>query len=239
MERDRRNEGRWLRLGALAGIAAPLLMWIAFFLAGVKRNGYNLLLDPASELGQAGIPGAWAFNLGFFVIPGVLIMTFAARLNGLLARRRFGPIVSLLIGVSGLSLLLSGLITMNPGSPPSSLWHQTVGLPLLTTLPAGILLASMALPQQPGWQFYRGLCLAIGLLLVALIAGYELHVFGLRDGILQRANLLLLTGWYVAMGIRLIRLPGDAHVGARHGDSGYAPRPGRGTRRSAVPSLRA
>lgn len=218
----RRPEGRLHALGSTAGIAAPLLMWTFFFIAGLQRHGYNLLLDPASELGQAGTPGATMFNAGFFIVPGLLIVIFAVRLYAVIARRRLGVAAALLMGASGLSLVASGLITMNPNSFQLSLLHRLVGLPLLTALPAAILLLLVALPFESRWSIDRRLSAAAGSLMVLLIAVYEVPLVALPDGILQRANLLVLTAWLLAVGLRLLRLPDGTGDATPHDDSGYA-----------------
>lgn len=180
-------------------------MWVVFGVAGLQRRGFNLLLDPASELGQTGTFGATAFNVGFFLIPGLLIVVFALRLYPVLARRPIGVIASFFIGSGGLSLLLSGLIPMTPTSSQATLWHRLMGLPLLTTLPIGILLLSAALPENHGWRLERRLSLGAGSIMVALVAAYQVSRSTLPDGIMQRTMLLLLTAWFVAIGIRLVR----------------------------------
>lgn len=233
-----RPEGRLRTLGSAAGIAAPLLMWTIFLVAGLQRRGYNLLTDPASELGQAGTPGAGAFNAGFFLVPGLLIVTFAVRLYAVIARRRLGATAASLMGASGLSLVASGLITMNPNSSQLSLLHRLVGLPLLTALPTAILLLLVALPFESRWSIDRRLSAAAGSLMVLLIAAYEVPPVAMPDGILQRANLLVLTAWLLAVGLRLLRLPDGAGVAKPHDDSGYALPLGPETGRSPAAWLR-
>ena len=57
---------------AAAGWAAALACVVAAVVGGLRLDGYSHALHPLSLLGARGVPGAAAFNLIGFVLPGVL-----------------------------------------------------------------------------------------------------------------------------------------------------------------------
>ena len=192
-------------VGGVAGIATPVVMWTAFLLAAFFRPGYDLIRDPSSELGEIGSPGAAIFNLAFFLVPGVLTICFGAALAGFPGGRWARLAGSLMISLSGLSMFASGLIPMAPNSEQLTFWHRFAGLPLLTVFPAGILLLSLALSYDLRLRADARLGLLCGSVLTILIGCYELHVVDIPDGLFQRASLAVLTPWFVAIGLRLLR----------------------------------
>lgn len=191
-------------LGGAAAVAAPLAMWTTFLLAARLRAGYDALRAPASELGQMGSSGAWMFNLGFFVGPGLLTIGLAVVISTIGPRRWARLGASLMLGVGGLSLIASGLVPMSPDSAQITFWHRFAGLPLITVLPAGILLMGAVLPAEPEWRLARALSGVAGSALIGLIAVYRLGFLAIPDGVFQRAGLLVLTCWFLALGLSLI-----------------------------------
>src|SRR5450759_621285 len=55
-------------------------MWSEFLTMGISRPGYNLLTRPFSDLATRGTPHAGLFDLGFFLVPGALIMVLGVGL---------------------------------------------------------------------------------------------------------------------------------------------------------------
>ena len=52
-------------------------MWSQFFAVGLSRHGYNLLTRPFSDLATRGTPLSNVFDLGFFLVPGVITVLVA------------------------------------------------------------------------------------------------------------------------------------------------------------------
>jgi uncharacterized protein DUF998 len=177
----------------------------SFLLFGLERDGYRLALDPASELGRANAPDAPWFNLGFFILPGLAILWFAASLDLRLGNHWPAPVVAILLGVSGLSLAASGAVPMQAGAPALSLPHRLVGVPLLTALPIGILFLPLALPAGRPWSGCRHWSIVVGSLLVMLDAAYQVASATIPVGVFQRLSLLVLTGWLTATGLTLFK----------------------------------
>lgn len=65
------NDGhlRWVRYG---GVAAWSLFLAAAVIAGLRLDGYSHRLHPLALLGAEGVPGATAFNIFAFIVPGGL-----------------------------------------------------------------------------------------------------------------------------------------------------------------------
>ena len=70
----RRSDWRpsWRRVGGMAAIAAPVLMWAEFIGHGLALPGYNLLTRAASELAMlASVTVTLALLLPAYVIPAM------------------------------------------------------------------------------------------------------------------------------------------------------------------------
>ena len=214
LERPSVARSRLAAAGGAAGVVTPVLMWTAFLLAALLRPGYDLLRDSSSELGQIGSPGSPIFNVAFFLVPGVLTICFGAALATLPGRLWLRLTASLMISLSGVSVLASGLVPMASTSAQLTFWHRFAGLPLLTVLPAGILLLSLGLSSELGWRPCGWLGLLCGFVLVILIGCYRLDVVTIPDGFFQRASLAVLTPWFVAIGLRRMRLNWRSPKGA-------------------------
>ena len=107
-----------------AYLAAPLsaLLFAASLVlfAAIRTDGYSHATKAVSELGSIDAPNAIAFNLLGFILPGLLIVTFALRI-ATATGRRIGPG---LLALSGALLSLAGLARAdldNPQSIPSIL----------------------------------------------------------------------------------------------------------------------
>jgi hypothetical membrane protein len=192
-------------LAALCGMAVPIVMWTAFVTFGLSRPGFNLLTRPASLLGQVGSPNDGVFNFAYFVLPGLLTMLFAGGLYRTDAHWWSGRVGAGLIGLAGLSLMLSGLVTMNPLSPSLTGVHSAMGLPLLVGIPPALFVVGHALGGNHRWRRYARTSTAIALATGVLVAVYVvLPKESTVDGLFQRTYLALLTPWFIVMGCWLL-----------------------------------
>ena len=106
----------------LAGPASAILFGLSLFgFAAMRVDGYSHATKAVSELGSIDAPAAFAFNMFGFIIPGSLVIIFAAALMQKTSRRT-GPL--LLVG-SGIFLILAGLAPTNLDNPEalSSMLH--------------------------------------------------------------------------------------------------------------------
>jgi Protein of unknown function (DUF998) len=179
--------------------------WTAFVAFGLSRPGFNLLTSPASVLGQVGSPNEGVFNFAYFMLSGLLTMLFAGGLYLAVDNRWSGKVGAGLIGLVGLSLALSGFVTMNPVSPALTDVHSALGLPLLVAIPPALLLIGHALRGNQRWRGYARTSTLIALIAGVLVAAYVVLSKGsIIDGLFQRTYQGLLTPWFIVMGCWLL-----------------------------------
>lgn len=97
------------KLYALAGLAAPLLFWLTYFILAARRPAFSFLYKAISELGSVDAPDLWVWNVFGYIIPGCLIAIFSVGLY-----RNIVPVGharSALVGLvaSGLLMALAGI----------------------------------------------------------------------------------------------------------------------------------
>ena len=200
------------RAGGFAALAAPTLMWSEFLAHGTSRAGYNLLTRPFSDLATLGTPNAFQFDVGFFLVPGALTVVvgiglwFATHEGGGPAWR----IGSILIIAAGVFLFATGLFRQAPGSITANLLHGTMAqtcFAIASVAPLVLFIGSTAHthlgPPRRLWLLAGLSAVAIEGLGVALrpVAAYP-------DGLFQRPFTIVLTVWFVATGIWMLRLSG-------------------------------
>ncbi len=196
------------RIGGYAAVAAPVLMWSGFLVVGLSRPGYNLLTRPFSDLAMRGTANATLFDLGFFLLPGILTMLvgaglwFAAR-GG--SAWRFG---SVLIMATGVFLFATGVFQQDPTSSTASILHGTVSQICFAIASVAPLVLFVGSFRQPQLDPPRRLWLFSGLAALAIEgAGGALRpVIHYPDGFFQRPFTVALTVWFVATGAWLLRV---------------------------------
>lgn len=183
------------RSGAAALLAAGL-----FFAAlagfGSVLEGYSHALHPPAWLGARGVPGAAAFNLLGFVLPGLLGVVVMGgvrrRLEGARWAARIGSWLWLL---SAFAFSMQGLLPLDPADMDALLsrLHATAwSLWWLAFAPGGLLLA-LGLAPATGWRPLRMMAWT-GALLVPLLTLYA--PLGMSVGVSQR---LALTSWFACL----------------------------------------
>ena len=118
------TKARLPRLAALSGPGAAIVFTASLVgFAAVRSDGYTHGTKAVSELGAVGAPNALAFNLGGFLLPGLLVVLLAISLHQRLAGRgRTGPA---LLALGGLAFAGAGLfpIDMDARTSPTSIGH--------------------------------------------------------------------------------------------------------------------
>jgi hypothetical protein len=194
----------FLSVAGAAGIAGPILMWTAFLLLGLTRPGYNLLLDAASVLGKKGTPNALAFNIVHFYAAGVLLLVFAA---GLWAaeKGRASRVAAVILVLIGVAQILSGYLTLDPGSQSASKLHETLGLPPGLGFPVVALLMARAL-HGARRIMSLGIAALLVLMIVSLILLKALGGIDVPIGLFQRFYIGVVSVWSVIIGLWLRNL---------------------------------
>lgn len=196
------------RVGGVAALAAPALMWSEFLTYGVSRPGYNMLTRPFSDLATRGTPNANEFALGFFLIPGFLTVVVGIGLWFATREGQTWRLGALLIMAAGIFLVATGMFQQDPRSHVENLLHGTLSqicFAVASVAPLVLFIGSM---RNAHLDPPRRLWLVAGLAAVA-IEGISIAmrpVTTYPDGVFQRPFTLVLTIWFVATGAWLLRL---------------------------------
>ena len=192
----------------MAALAAPLLMWSEFLAMGLTRPGYNLFTRPFSDLATRGTPGATVFDIGFFLMPGVLTILLGV---GLWLAIRGGQAwrsgAAMIIG-SGVFLVATGVFQQDPGSFMAAVMHGTMSqicFALASVAPLVLFIGSAGhahmSPPRRIWLAAGIACLSVEVLAVALRP-----ILRYPDGLFQRPFTMVLTIWFITTGVWLLKV---------------------------------
>lgn len=205
------------RAGGFAALAAPVLMWTEFFTHAFARQGYNLLTRPFSDLATRGTPNSIDFDLGFFIVPGVLTIVVGLGLWFAARQGQTWRIGSVLIMAAGVFLIGTGVFRQDPASYTAAVLHGTMSQTCFAIASVAPLVLFVGSMRRAHLGAPRRLWLMAGLAAVA-IEGIGVAIRPLAtypDGFFQRPFTLVLTVWFVSTGIWLLR----------HAQSGKVPTP--------------
>jgi hypothetical membrane protein len=195
------------RAGGFAALAAPVLMWTEFFTHALTRQGYNLLTRPFSDLATRGTPNSIDFDIGFFLVPGLLTIIVGVGLWFSAHEGQAWRVGSILIMAAGVFLVATGLFRQDPASYTAAILHGTVSqicFAIASVAPLVLFVGSM---RHTHLGAPRRLWLVAGLAAVA-IEGFGVVVRPIAHypyGFFQRPFTLVLTVWFVATGVWLLR----------------------------------
>lgn len=212
--RHTRQATRWLALCAVVG---PLLFTVAWFILGFLTPGYVLFgtyISPYSAISQPvsglslGVTGP--FMNGAFIVSGVLVIAgvigIVAPLDELGTFKR--SCCAVLLALPGAGSIVDGLFTLE-----SMLLHL-VGFLLVLTPIIGFPVTGLMLRSIPGWRRF-GTRLTFGGPITLILAGVFFASFDPEAsgrgagfaGLAQRALLIEIHVWYVALGWAAFRRP--------------------------------
>lgn len=153
-----------------AGWPAALCWVLAAVVSGAWLAGYSHSEYPLAFLGARGFPHASAFNLGGFVVPGLLAAAAAMALRGRLPGDAGWPawIGARLLMLSALAFAAQGLLPLDPDDldGPASQWHATAWTLWWIASGAGALSIGCGLLRQPAWRAFAGAALLAAVLVV-------------------------------------------------------------------------
>ncbi|RZA14083.1 MAG: DUF998 domain-containing protein [Lysobacteraceae bacterium] len=191
------DRGAW-RLAA----AATAVFALALSLAGLGLPEYAHAIHPVGLRGASGLPGAWLFDLGAFVLPAILLLwssrTFRVALAGAGWPARIGLV---LVQLSALAFGAQGLLPMDASDLEASATRLHVLAWMLwwiAFVPGALLLASGA---------RRGPAFAVASVLAGLLVPYlaVLAPIGPWVGLAQRLAFGLWFGWWMLAAWRSAR----------------------------------
>ena len=197
----------WRHAAGLSAVAAPILMWTEFFGVGGTRSGYNLLTRPFSDLATIGTQNSTLFDVGFFLIPGVLTVVVGLGLFMAHDLGRLWKAGALLVVGAGAFLLLTGIFRQDPSSRYAGELHGTVSqvcFALASIAPILLFIGSAGLgegaPPRRLW-----LLVAVGALALELFGLFVRPALHLPYGIFQRPFTLALTVFFITTAFWLLR----------------------------------
>jgi hypothetical membrane protein len=182
-------------------------MWSEFLTMGISRHGYNLLTRPFSDLATRGTPHADLFALGFFFVPGVLMVVLGIGLWFAIIGGQAWRAGALMIVVSGVFLVAAGAFPQDPNSTVAGLLHGTMAQTCFALASAAPLVLFVGSASHAHLAPPRRLWLAAGIAAFAI----EALAIALRpllpypDGLFQRPFTLVLTIWFITTGAWLLR----------------------------------
>jgi hypothetical membrane protein len=205
---------RWLALGAVAG---PILLTSGWFILGFLSPGYSLWgtrIAPYSAISQPlsglGLGPTGPYMNTAFIVSGLLIVGGVIgvfhQIPEMSARRRM--IATALLCLPGVGSVLDGIFNLE-----HFVLHFAGFLVALTTI-ITFPLVGLLLRRVAGWRRFGSWLIAAGPITLGLAALYFMTftptVEGVQTGIAgltERALVLELQAWYVALGWLAFRRP--------------------------------
>jgi hypothetical membrane protein len=189
----------------VTGIASPLVLGLAVFVAGSRYPGYSHVSQFISELGATGAPSPSILNFGGLIPAGALTIAFAVAMYW---RYRSGAVLavsSALVALAGLFRLIAGIFPCDPGCSleamsRSAQIHALAGLLSFVCGTVAPFLFAVAFRSERALLSWLSLVLGAGAL-VAFIVGSRLGADFPCIGVLQRLHLAFFYAWVVVVAV--------------------------------------
>ena len=193
---------------AICGIISPFIFAILIIIAGLFRPEYSHLVNFVSELGAVGASYAIIQRINFMLV-GFLIIVFAIGLHKGIAKGKGSIIGPLLVGIFGLSAVLSGIFSTDPIQPGSfsDNMHMLSSAIGSTAAIIGFFVISDRLEKNSSWKGFRhfSILIAVVAILVSVVGNGILGVLG-YPGLSQRLYMAVLFLWIEVMAIHLFQI---------------------------------
>lgn len=205
-----------------AGLIGPLLFIVVFLVEGATRPGYNAWLMFVSQLATG--PGGWVQVANFYVM-GLASIAFAIGLRLATAGTRGSIAAPALLGLFGVTMLVAGTFTTDPGlgypvgAPEVHTLHGTIhgfaGLLVFILLPAAAfaMAAHFAAQKTWRWAIYSA---AVGVVMIVLFfGGFAVGaISNAPTGLYQRITIVTGWTWIAAVAWRHLKMIGVSSVPA-------------------------
>jgi hypothetical membrane protein len=204
-----------VRIGALAGVAGPVVFTAAWLASSLRQTGHGALSVQLSGLAAANARDPWIMITGFLVEGGCLVAFGQA-----LARELDGGLAPRLIQGAGVLTIAAGLLRrdhLELTSGPVS-WHNeahnVVSLILYGDLVVAQLLLAREFGAAPRWRRWRPCLLASGIATAIALAIFIPNTTSPAAGVLQRVavTIPLIAMTAVAARLAVIEVGGSRPV---------------------------
>jgi hypothetical membrane protein len=197
----------FVRYGAIAGLASPIIFITLVVVMGSLYPGYSHLKNFISDLGALDAPRPYVQRLNFFQF-GIGISVLALALyNGMERASRIGLASQLTIG---LGIFLSGVFPGETSDPESheSLLHNLMGVPAFLLIILVPFITGWTFRKRDEWRDLARYSIAMTPLLVALfiLMGYADSRPRGTPGLFQRLFMGTWILWMILISSRLYRL---------------------------------
>jgi hypothetical membrane protein len=180
------------------------MFWPLMLALAAMRPDYSHLHQAISELGAVGAPRMWVWNIGGYILPGLLLAAFGWGLV-----RRFEPGSRWRAGL----LALAGVGLALAGAVPADMDHRQ-GLQTVVHLAAGSLLSAIAwatgliLLSILALRTRADIALSCLVALAALVGTFFLYgLWPDTPALVQRISFVVFFGWYLAAALLLALRP--------------------------------
>lgn len=191
------------RTTGLLALSVPFWFALVYFCMASMRPEFSHYTKAVSELGSVDAPNLWAWNIGGYIIPGLVVAALGFGINDQLRGNRG-------IKFAAYSLVLSGLLMAMSGVFPGDFDNRTSLTMVLHAIGSfgsfvAFLLCGFTLPwimrHNPGWQIYAWPSLA--LVILSIVTGFLRT--GDAPGIGQRLGFACFFAWIGLVGFGLLR----------------------------------
>jgi hypothetical membrane protein len=210
--------GTWDRWLAAGGIAGPIQFVAVFTIAGFLRPRYSPVDQAVSDLGVG--ENAWLVNSSLIVL-GVLLVGVAVAFYRVVrpeATKTHRSATAISLGIVGVGFASAGVF------PETMPLHWLIGAPaVFLGAPIAFLLAGLLLARGgPEWRLWARYSL-LACPATVVVSGVLFYVFSFYErtggpapvgqfgGLIERVLFVVVLGWYVLLGWRLLRTPPEGH----------------------------
>jgi hypothetical protein len=198
------------RVAVCSGMIGSLLFLAVFVAEDVFSPDFKWLSTAVSEHSRT--PHGW-IQIVTFIVVGLLFVIFSRGIEELrnVSGSRIG---SLMVGIIGVCLILSGPFVTDPGgvvrSSSGATWHGVVhgivGAIAFTLMPLSCFVFYRCSRSQAAWSSFARWSLTVCFVIIFGIVLLKLAQLGVMQGLLglfQRIVLVAYFGWIFALALRL------------------------------------
>jgi hypothetical membrane protein len=199
------------RLAVWSGMIGSLLFLAVFVAEDVFSPDFHWISTAVSEHSRT--PYGW-IQITTFIVVGLLFVIFSGGVTEVLRNvpgSRTGP---LMIGITGVCLILSGPFVTDPGGvvmgSSGATWHGAVhgivGAIAFTLMLLSCFVFYRRLRSQPAWSSFARWSLTVCFIIIFGIVLLKLAQLGVMHGLpglFQRVLLVAYFGWIFALALRL------------------------------------